>query len=128
MEKLESGLNDGQALAVDCQRKAGIFPVDGVPGIGAVFLMALGDADASIQHKELLEIGDFLNRYIACFSARNTKDSGDSFYGGDVQEDSPVDWQLNNFSRYVKDHSISESQLRLMLDAAMATKAIISFG
>ena len=112
-----------QSLPRPCQRKAGIIPVNRFAGVDAVFLYALSDLDATIEHGDVIELGDFLNRHLTA-SKGTGAEGGCNAADGFIIHDAPIDYHLSNFARYVREHSISADELKMMLRVAIGARII----
>ena len=113
-----------QPLTVPCQRKSGIVSINGFPGVDAICLYALNNLDPAIEHREMLELGNFMNHYVSearTLRAERGCDPSDNFA---VHDDAPIEWLLGNFAWFVRDHKINSSELKMMIDVAIGVRAI----
>lgn len=116
----------GDLLAGPRQRISGIVPIDRFAGGEAVFLLSLGYLDAPIEHDDLLEIGDFLNRHLAASAALTAQRGGDTAFDPAFHRHSPIDWQIDNFTRYVRERKVSAAELNMMLLVAIGARVVLS--
>jgi hypothetical protein len=105
---------------------AGLFGVNGFAGFEAVFLYAIHGERSPVDSGMMLELGDFLNRHSAAAGSASDESSGDFVCGAGLHGDAPIEWQLNNFARYIKDHQIQRDELKFMMDVAIGALAIVN--
>ena len=118
-------LQNDKQLTSPSQRKAGIVSIHRLAGVDAVCLYALDNLGGAVEHLELLELGEFLNRYITNARTSSAECGGESANDLDIHVDAPVEWHLGNFARYVKDHRVTPDELQMMIDVAIGARAVI---
>lgn len=120
-----TNLQNDKPLAGARQRKAGIISIHRLAGVDAVCLYALCDLDPAIEHSDVLELGEFLNRYITNARAAGSECCGDATNDLAIHVDAPIEWHMGNFARYVKDHRVTPGELQMMIDVAIGARAVI---
>jgi hypothetical protein len=120
-----TNLQDDKPLAGASQRKAGIISIHRLAGVDAVCLYALCDLDPAIEHSDVLELSEFLNRYITNALAAGSECCGDATNDLAIHVDAPIEWHLGNFARYVKDHRVTPGELQMMIDVAIGARVVI---
>lgn len=123
-EEMQMDSQQFQAFACGSKGKTGIISIDRFSGVDAVCLYALSDFDPAIEHGDVLELGSFLNRYLAAARRASAECCSNAADGLGVHSEAPIDWHLANFARYVKEHDIPQDELRMMIEVAIGARAI----
>lgn len=119
-------LQNDKPLTSPRQRKAGIVSIHRLAGVDAVCLYALDNMGSAVEHFELLELGELLNRYITNARTSSAECGGEAANDLAIHHvDAPVEWLLGNFARYVKDHRVTPDELQMMIDVAIGARTVI---